>query len=188
MQILAIVGSLRAGSYNLQLAETARTIMEDRHPDVSFPLLDWGDVPILNQDEEQPAPEAVNRVRSAVNDADGIWLFSPEYNHAIPGPLKNLIDWLSRPANDGEGQVIAGKPIALAGGSVGMSGAGRAQDQLVCVLSFLDAHIMNLPRVAIPSIAAHAADGRVDPGFVAPHLERQADAFVRFIRHETEGI
>ena len=59
----------------------------------------------MNQDIEHPAPEAVMRVREAVREADGLWLFSPEYNHAIPGPLKNLIDWLSRPVSEAEGQV-----------------------------------------------------------------------------------
>ena len=48
------------------------------------------DVPVFSQDIEFPAPEAVRRVRKAVADADALWIVSPEYNHGVPGGLKNL--------------------------------------------------------------------------------------------------
>lgn len=181
MNILAIAGSLRSDSYNRQLAEAAGIVMSQRHPDVGFALLDWGDVPFMNQDRENPAPESVTRVREAVKKADGIWLFSPEYNHSIPGPLKNLIDWLSRPVSKTEGQVLAGKPVALAGASIGMSGAQHAQDQLVNVLCFVDAHVMNKPRLSIPSVGLQAEGGVLKLSTSAPYLEKQADAFVSFV-------
>lgn len=186
MQVLAIAGSLRTGSYNRQLAETAQAVVGRIRPGVGFAILDWSDVPPMNQDVEHPAPAAVRRVRGSVRASDGLWMFSPEYNHAIPGPLKNLIDWLSRPVSEAEGQVLAGKPVALAGASIGMSGAAHAQEQLVGVLSFLDARIMNQPRLAIPHIATQAADGVLALDSSAPYLERQARAFVRFI--EREGL
>ena len=110
---------------------------------------------------------------------------SPEYNHAIPGPLKNLLDWLSRPVSATEAQVLAEKPVALAGASIGMSGASHAQDQLVGMLSFLDAHVMNKPRLCIPHIATQADEqGRLKLESSAPYLEAQADAFVRFVERE----
>ncbi|MFR7737531.1 MAG: NADPH-dependent FMN reductase, partial [Eggerthella lenta] len=99
MKLLAIAGSLRENSYNRQLAEAAGALMREKHPEVGYGILRWEDVPFMNQDIEHPAPEAVMRVREAVREADGLWLFSPEYNHAIPGPLKNLLDWLSRPVS-----------------------------------------------------------------------------------------
>lgn len=181
MQVLAIAGSLRENSYNRQLAEAARAVMEKNHPEVAFALLEWTDVPLLNQDSEFPAPEAVARVREAVSAADGVWLFSPEYNHAIPGVLKNLIDWLSRPISATEPQVLGGKPVALAGASIGMSGAAHAQDQLAGVLGFLNANIMNQPRLTIPHIATQAEDGILKLNASLPYLEAQADAFITFI-------
>ncbi|MBC5582592.1 NAD(P)H-dependent oxidoreductase [Eggerthella guodeyinii] len=185
MKLLAIAGSLRENSYNRQLAEAAGTVMREKHPDVEFEILDWDDVPFMNQDAEHPAPEAVTRARAAVREADGLWLFSPEYNHAIPGPLKNLLDWLSRPVSATEAQVLGGKPVALAGASIGMSGAAHAQDQLVSMLSFLDAHVMNKPRLTIPHIATQADEqGRLELAASAPYLEAQADAFVRFVERE----
>jgi len=111
-KILAIVGSLRKESYNRQLALAAKEILGDR---VDFSILDYQDVPFMNEDIEFPTPEAVKRVREEVKTADGIWFFTPEYNHFFPGVLKNLIDWLSRPVSDKEPKVLAGKPAAISG-------------------------------------------------------------------------
>ena len=81
--------------------------------------------------------------------------------------------------------MLAEKPVALAGASIGMSGASHAQDQLVGMLSFLDAHVMNKPRLCIPHIATQADEqGRLKLESSAPYLETQADAFVRFVERE----
>jgi len=85
VKILAIVGSLRKGSYNRQLALAAKEIVKDT---ADFTLLDYQDVPLMNEDIEYPAPDAVKRVREEVKAADGIWFFTPEYNHFFPGVLK----------------------------------------------------------------------------------------------------
>lgn len=182
MNVLAIAGSLRKDSYNKQLAVAAQKVMSEHHPQVEFTLLDWSEVPLFNQDIEYPTPEPVEQVRAAVRKADGLWLFSPEYNHAIPGPLKNLLDWLSRPAGAGQGQVLATKPVALAGASIGMSGATHAQEQLVNMLSFLDARIMNKSRLSIPSVGQQAEEGILQLTTSLPYLEKQADAFIEFIK------
>ena len=104
IKILAIVGSLREKSFNRQLAYAAKELIGER---ADFKLLEYQDVPLMNQDIEYPAPEAVKRVRDEVRSADGIWFFTPEYNHFFPGVLKNLIDWLSRPISREEPQVLA---------------------------------------------------------------------------------
>ena len=118
-KVLFIVGSLRKKSFNRQLAEEAQRILGKR-ADTS--ILDWADVPVLNQDEEFPTPAPVQRVRNAVVDADAIWFVTPEYNHSMPGGFKNLIDWLSRPLQDGSPAVIMKKTAtysAFSGGSCG---------------------------------------------------------------------
>lgn len=182
MKILAIAGSLRAESYNLQLAQAAKEALKETHPEVAFSILEWSSVPLFNEDVEFPAPDSVTHVRHEVAEADGIWLFSPEYNHSIPGPLKNLLDWLSRPLGSSEPQVLLGKPIALAGASPGAGGTLQAQDHLVTMLSFLRADIMNYPRLAIPHITKQADQGILKLTDSAPYLSRQADAFVQYIR------
>ncbi|ATW25781.1 NADPH-dependent FMN reductase [Candidatus Formimonas warabiya] len=180
--IIAVVGSLRKDSYNRQLARAAQAIVGDR---AEFEILDYSDVPFMNQDLEFPAPEAVRRVRDQIKAADGVWFFTPEYNHYFPGVLKNLIDWLSRPISKEEPQVLTGKPAAISGVTPGMSGTGLAQDHLVTLLSFLDMHIMNIPRLTIPSVAQQLdKDGGLALTTSAPFLEKQADAFIRFIADE----
>ena len=183
LKILAIVGSLRQDSYNRQLAMAAKTMVGDR---ASFDLLDYTDVPFMNQDIEFPAPEAVRRVRETVKSADGIWFFSPEYNHFFPGVLKNLIDWLSRTVNKGEPNVLFGKPAAVSGITPGMSGTGLAQDHLVTLISYLNMDVMNVPRLTIPNAAQQLDDdGRLQLRASAPYLQKQAEAFIKFIEART---
>lgn len=91
--ILFIIGSLREGSFNQQLAEHAEKVLEGK---VTVSYLNWKDIPVFSQDLETPVLPAVQAARDAVEAADAIWIFSPAYNYGIPGSVKNLIDWLSR--------------------------------------------------------------------------------------------
>lgn len=180
LNIVAIVGSLRKDSYNRQLALAAKELVGDR---AEFTLLDYNDVPMMNEDIEHPAPEAVRRVRELVKAADGIWFFTPEYNHFFPGVLKNLIDWLSRPVSETEGQVLSKKPAAISGITPGMSGTGIAQDHLVTLISTLNMRVMNAPRLTIPNAGQQVnEDGRLALTTSAPYLAKQVEAFLRFIQ------
>ncbi|HHW49177.1 MAG TPA: NAD(P)H-dependent oxidoreductase [Clostridiaceae bacterium] len=179
IKILAIVGSLRKESYNRQLALAAKEILENR---VDFSILEYQDVPLMNEDVEFPAPEAVKRVREEVKSADGIWFFTPEYNHFFPGVLKNLIDWLSRPVSDEEPHVLAGKPAAISGVSPAITGTSMAQDHLVTLISFLNMDVMNVPRLVISNVMQQLdSDGKLALKESYPFLEKQANAFVSFI-------
>ena len=178
-KILAIVGSLRQDSLNRQLALLAKQALGD---EVDFEIPDYSDVPFMNQDIEYPAPTAVARVRAQVKSADGIWFFTPEYNHYFPGVLKNLLDWLSRPVSEDEGQVLRGKPAAISGITPGMSGTGIAQDHLVTLISILNMRVMNQPRLVIPNALQQCdEDGKLTLSSSAPYLERQAKSFLSFI-------
>ncbi len=139
-KILMIVGSLRQNSFNMQLAKTVEEMLKDR-AEISF--LNYADLPFMNQDIEFPTPESVERVRRAVAEADGIWIFSPEYNYQIPGVLKNLLDWLSRPLvkNDWQrGSAVKGKNVTISG-AAGKSGAAGVRKNLE---SLVQAMSMNL--------------------------------------------
>ncbi len=179
IKILAIVGSLRKESYNRQLALAAKEIVGDR---ADFKLLEYDDIPYMNEDIEHPAPEAVKRVREEVKAADGIWFFTPEYNHFFPGVLKNLIDWLSRPVSDKEPQVLAGKPAAISGISTAMAGTSLSQDHLVTLISFLNMDVMNVPRLVIPHARQQLdIEGKLALKASLSYLEKQATAFISFI-------
>ena len=92
-KVLFIVGSLREGSFNHQMAlETEKALAGKA--EVSY--LDYSAIPLFSQDLEVPTLPAVAAAREAVQAADAIWIFSPVYNFSIPGTVKNLLDWLSR--------------------------------------------------------------------------------------------
>ncbi|TWT09774.1 NADPH-dependent FMN reductase [Streptococcus sp. sy004] len=92
-KILFIVGSLRKGSFNHQLAKEAESLLATQ---AQVTYLDYTQVPVFSQDLETPTLPVLEQVRQEVLNADAIWIFSPVYNFSIPGPLKNLLDWLSR--------------------------------------------------------------------------------------------
>lgn len=134
--ILFIIGSFRKQSFNRQLAEEAMRVVDGR-ADVS--ILDFSDVPFFNQDIESSVPPAVERVRNAVKSADGIWIFTPEYNGAVPGTLKNLLDWLSRPLVPGDfssGTAAAGKKVTVSGAG-GKNATRSVRASLKTLLEFM---------------------------------------------------
>ena len=178
-KIVAIVGSLRKDSYNKQLALATQKLIGDR---ADFQLLDYADVPLFNEDIEFPIPESVKRVREIVKSADGIWVFTPEYNHFFSGVLKNLLDWLSRSPGENASQVLSKKAVVISGISLGMYGTGIAQDYLVTLLSFLNMKIMNYPRLTIPNAMQKLdAQGKLLLGESEPFLEKQIAGFLEFI-------
>ena len=180
IRILAIVGSFRKESLNRQLALAAKEFIGER---ADFELLEFMDVPLLNQNIQYPAPDAVKRVRDAVRGADGIWFFTPEYNHFFSGVLKNLIDWLSRPADVDKARVLSGKPAAISGISPSMAGTALAQDHLVTLISYLNMDVMNTPRLTIPNATEQLdKQGKLSLTISRPFLEEQAEAFIAFVR------
>ena len=140
-KVLMIVGSLRKNSFNHQLAKQVEAMLAGKAA-VSF--LGYADLPFMNQDIEFPAPESVVRVRQAVQEADGIWIFSPEYNYQIPGVLKNLLDWLSRPLvpNDWErGSAVKGKPVTISG-VAGKSAAAGVRKNLSALMQAMSMNLI----------------------------------------------
>ena len=128
-KILMIVGSLRRNSFNMQLAKRVAQLLADK---ADVDILEYADVPLMNQDYEFPTPESVQKARQMVLNADGIWMFTPEYNYQIPGVMKNLLDWLSRPVIPNDRQrnsVLKGKPVTVSG-VAGKSAAAGARKNL----------------------------------------------------------
>ena len=136
--VLFVVASLRAKSFNRQLSREAEALLAPR---CRVEWLDFSDVPLMNQDIENPAPAAVARARAAVRAADGVWFFTPEYNVSYPGLLKNLLDWLSRPADPADRtspSVLAGKKCAVSGVG-GRNATADCRAKLADLLAFVKA-------------------------------------------------
>lgn len=176
-KILMIVGSLRKESFNRQMAEMAAAHLGTA-AEVSF--LSYGDLPYMDQDIEFPAPEAVARVRAEIEAADGLWIFTPEYNHSYPGVLKNLLDWLSRPyrANDFEsGTAVLGKKVAISGVGGGRRTVG-ARDALTALLTFMKTEVLPESVGAAVNREAWASNELVLDEETAQSLRAQAEAFL----------
>ena len=124
--VCAIAGSLRKASYNRALLRAAQELAP---PDMEIRIFDrMGEIPLYNEDvEAQGEPEPVAALKRAIAEADALLIATPEYNHGVPGVLKNAIDWASRPPR---GSVLQGKPTAILGASPGVTGTARAQTQL----------------------------------------------------------
>ena len=121
-KILFIVGSQRKNSFNHQLAQQ---LIQFSSNQIESTILNYQDVPFFNEDIEDPIPESVFKVKQQIQKADGLWIVTPEYNGQIPGSLKNLLDWLSRPVEKGnwtKGSIVKNKPVlisSVAGKSAG---------------------------------------------------------------------
>jgi len=143
IDVLAICGSLRAGSYN---RAALRTAIELRPPGMTIATADISAFPLYNEDvRAQGFPPPVETLRRQIATADALLFVTPEYNYSIPGVLKNAIDWASRPPD----QPFAGKPVAIMGAGAGMAGTARAQYDLRRCCVFLDMHPLNKPEVLI---------------------------------------
>ena len=107
-KILLTIGSLRNQSFNREISEMVKNLLKGK---AEVTELNYSQVTFINQDDEYPAPQAVTDARKAVAAADGVWIFSPEYNYSYPGHVKNLIDWLSLPVDPADRNV----PTVLVG-------------------------------------------------------------------------
>ena len=160
-KVLMIVGSLRKESFNLQLAKLAEEMLKDK---AQVSILHYADLPFMNQDIEFPTPESVARVRQVVLESDGIWIFSPEYNYQIPGVLKNLLDWLSRPLapNDWErGSAVKGKPVTISG-VAGRSGAAGVRKHLSALLEVMSMNLIGGMGTGVSADAEAFETGRLN--------------------------
>jgi chromate reductase, NAD(P)H dehydrogenase (quinone) len=123
-RIIGLSGSLRRDSFNTRLLRACAPLLP---PDVSLEVVTLHDIPLYDGDvEAQGIPAGVARLKDQVAGCNGLLIASPEYNHTMPGVLKNAIDWMSRPADDIE-RVFKGRPVALIGASPGAFGTARGQ-------------------------------------------------------------
>lgn len=144
IEILGIAGSLRTGSFNRALLRAVKDLAPES---MRVEIFDLAAVPFYNGDVEtagDPAP--VVALKEAIRRADGVLMITPEYNHGVPGVMKNAIDWASRPPRQAP---LNGKPVGIMGASPGMTGSARGQSQLRQAFEFTNSYCMPQPEVLV---------------------------------------
>lgn len=158
MRVLGISGSLRRDSYNSALLRAAAGRLPGEVELVAFERL--AEIPAYDADLEEStdAPDAVADLRGAMRDADAVLVATPEYNHSIPGALKNALDWASRPGGE---SALNGTPAAVISASTGMFGGVWAQAETRKVLGALGGRVVK-SEFPVPHAQNQFEDGRLE--------------------------
>lgn len=147
LNILALAGSMRLESFNRKALQIAKQIASELNGNVMELDLKTVNLPLFNADMGiNGFPESVNKLKEKIASTDMLLIATPEYNHSIPGVLKNAIDWASHKTNPFEG-----KTAAIFGASTGLNGTLRAQLHLRQVLAALSVDLVPQPQVFIRS-------------------------------------
>ena len=177
--IIGLCGSLRQGSFNRMLMRAAVAAAPpgtDIHPESirEIPLYD-GDV-----EAERGTPPSVQRLKDRIADADGLLIVTPEYNASIPGVLKNVIDWLSRPAADIP-RIFGGRPVALMGASPTRGGTALSQAAWLPVVRALGMLPWFESSLLISNAnAVFGSDGRVTDAVTRRSIQTFIEGFAAF--------
>ena len=180
MRVLGITGSLRRDSLNHALLREAAERLPAGAELVEFERL--GEIPPYDADlESETTPAAVAELRQAMREADAVLVATPEYNHSIPGVLKNALDWASRPAGQ---SALTGRPAAVIGASTGMFGAVWAQAETRKVLSALGGRVVEA-ELPVARAAALYRDGRLE---LSPEQSHQLEEILATLVAEVEQL
>ena len=154
--LLGMSGSLRTGSYSNAILATLREKFAGR---ADLQLYDLAPIPLYNQDfEGDKRPPIVKKLLADIEAADGLVLCAPEFNHSIPGVLKNAIDWASRPAFQ---SVLAYKPVAIMATSRGPLGGARCLEHMKVALDSCLSRVALAREVIITAAETKIRDGRL---------------------------
>jgi chromate reductase, NAD(P)H dehydrogenase (quinone) len=156
VRLIGMSGSLRAGSYSNSVLATLREHFAAR---AAIRLYDLAPIPLYNQDfEGDKRPAAVKAMLADIGAADGLVFCAPEFNHSIPGVLKNAIDWASRPSFQ---SVLAYKPAAVMATSRGPLGGARCLEHLKVALDSCLVRIALAREVVISACEMKIRDDRL---------------------------
>ena len=175
--LIGMSGSLRTGSYSNAVLETLREKFAGR---ADLRLYDLAPIPLYNQDfEGDKRPPPVKQMLADIAAADGLVLCAPEYNHSIPGVLKNAIDWASRPSFQ---SVLAHQHVAIMATSRGPLGGARCLEHMRVALDSCLARIALAREVIISASETKIRDGRLVDETSLGFACGAVDALIREIR------
>lgn len=180
-KILGIVGTNASKSYNRKLLNAVRNLFEDQ---VDFDIAEIKDLPLFNEDLVDDEPLIVKALAHQIEDADGVVIAVPEYDHAIPAALKSMIEWLSCAEHP-----FKNKPVMIVGTSLGIQGTVRAQMNLRQILDApgVDANIMPGHEFMLPKAGEQFdEDGQLTDMASRDFLKQCFEAFITHIDRTVE--
>lgn len=186
VKLVGISGSLRKASFNTSLLRAA---VAGAPEGVTMVAGTIEGIPLYDGDLEaaQGIPPAVQTLKGLIESADGVILFTPEYNNSIPGVFKNAIDWLSRPSGVIP-KVFGGRPFAIAGASPGNFGTLLSQNAWLGVLHTLGAEIWSGKRLMVPHAGSvFDAEGKLVDQAIAERLQAFVAAFAEHAASKRTG-
>ncbi len=155
LKVLAISGSLREASFSTAIL---KALGREKFPDITIAVRTLEGIPLYNEDlDTEPALSAIEEMRAEVSRSDGVLIATPEYNHGIPGVLKNALDWASRPAFE---SCFRGKPVLIFTSASGGTGGVRAQYQLRETLVSMLAHLVPSREILLGGVENRIRDDR----------------------------
>jgi chromate reductase len=180
-KIAVLVGSLRKDSFTRKVA---KTLMLLAPPTLEMEIVEIGQLPLYNQDDDTDNPPATfTEFRNRIKEADGVLFCTPEYNRSVPGALKNAIDVGSRPYGQ---SAWSGKPCAVISVSPGAIGGFGANHHLRQSLVFLDMPCMQQPEGYVGAIANKVDAEHVSDESTRKFLHSFVDAFGGWIERHAD--
>ena len=178
-KLVLISGSLRKGSFNTALLRAAFAMAPEG---VEMAEGSIRGIPLYDGDVEtaEGIPHAVTALKDLVATADGVVLFTPEYNNGIPGVFKNAIDWMSRPSAD-IARVFGGKPFAITGASPGNFGTLLAQEAWLPVMRTLGTVPWFGAKLMVSRAGTVIQDGRIADEATEKKLRDFIAGFAAFV-------
>src|SRR6201994_3121948 len=173
MRVLGLSGSLRGDSHNAKLLRAAAEHLPEGAELVTFGGLKAIPPYDADDDDGTARPFAVRALCEAIAAADAVLVATPEYNHSIPGQLKNALDWMSRPLAESP---FKAKPVAVIGASTGMFGAVWAQAEARKVLGAIGAQVLDR------ELPVASADEALSGGFEAELEAELADLLSELVQ------
>jgi chromate reductase len=153
VRLLGLPGSLRKASFS----RATLIGLRDNLPEKVTLEIHEPQLPLYNEDDDRSnGPDQVTRFRDAIANSDGVVIVTPEYNHGVPGVLKNALDWASRPFGQ---SVLTKKPTLAISVSPAFTGGARAHAQLNETLLSIPALVSGGPQVVIGNIGEKVTNG-----------------------------
>lgn len=181
-RILTLVGGISRTSLNKKLFQAYQEIVG---PEANFIVVNISNFPFFSQDIEQEPPDSITFYKDQIRQADAILFVTPEYNHSIPGVLKNAIDWATRPYPENLWEKL---PVASIGASVGNTGTVGAQNHLRQILSYLNTLILNQPEFYMNGSKSFDENGKLIDEYSRKKIIKHWSAFKEWIENHGQPV